>query len=409
MVLSHFGNNNLAKTMRYELLDTVRGIALLGVLLANMQWHSYFGYLTETEQTLLPFSYFNSALSFLMTMFVDGKFYAIFSLLFGIGFSLIIIKKDGNKIMPKRLAVLLLFGLVHSIFIWEGDILILYALLGLTLPLFNKMRNRALLITAFALLLSPIALNSMRMMSDSSSLPEKAIYAKYDALLLDEYGLQDTSDSTIAKWQKQGDWTAKLQYNYAAMYYHWAYYIESNRVPKVLGMFILGLLIGRNKLFANTDDYLQPLRKIRNIGLTLGIPASAYYAYQYKYVDNPPAALEAFVYVFSVFPLAFAYVAILTLFYQSGRFTAVFNHFANVGKLALTMYLTQSIIGSVLFHGVGLGLAADFAYLPILSFALMLFAMQMVVAGWWLKHYRFGPFEWVWRQLTYGKRLPIKQ
>ena len=398
-----------ATQSRFTLLDAVRGIALLGVLLANIQWHSYFGYLTAAEQAALPVAWANDALSFLMMMLVDGKFYTIFSLLFGIGFSLIIVKPNGGKIIYRRLFILLMIGVIHSLVIWEGDILMLYALLGFTLPLFNKLKDRTILVVAICLLLSPILLDSLRMMSDKNHYPEKPFYDKFSQLLVDDYGLKTSSDSDIAAWQKKAGLIEKLQYNYAGAFFHWGYYLESNRIPKVLGIFLLGLLIGKRQWYKETHNRLSAIRVIRNWGLGVGLPASFMYAYYYKYVTDAYPVTEAFWYVFSVFPLAFGYAAVLALLYQRNAFQKGFRLFEDVGKIALTTYLLQSIIGSILFHGTGFGLATDFAFLPSIMIGIGLFATQILFAKWWVKRYQFGPAEWLWRQLTYGKRLAIKR
>jgi uncharacterized protein len=393
---------------RFDILDIVRGIALLGVLLANMQGHSYLGYFTTAEQSILPLASLNEPLKFLAMFFLDGKFYSLFSLLFGLGFSLIVSKAGSSHIMIRRLLVLVCFGFLHALLLWGGDILLLYALLGFSLPLFNRLKDKAIFVIAIFLLISPILLDSARMASDGAFSPEKPFFEKNEDLVINEHGITPLTDTNLAKWMKNGDITDLLAYNYTEIYWRWGYLLKSNRLPKVLGLFLLGLLIGRRKIFFNLSEHVPALRKVRNWGFLVGIPASLMYAYTKLYSEGTSLAVHSAWYVFSVFPMAFAYGASICLLYAKGSFSKLFNNFRYIGKMALTIYLMQSFIGVLVFHGLGLGLAGEMGFAAIYAFGFSLFFLQVLFCRWWLNLYAFGPCEWVWRQLTYGKRIPLK-
>jgi uncharacterized protein len=393
---------------RFDILDIVRGIALLGVLLANMPGHSYLGYFTTTEQSILPLASLNEPLRFLAMFFLDGKFYTLFSLLFGLGFSLIVSKAGSSHIMVKRLLVLVCFGLLHALLLWGGDILLLYALLGFSLPLFNRLNDKAILILAIFLLISPIILDGARMVTDGDFSPEKVFYEKNKVLAIDGLGSTPLTDSNLAIWMKNGDFKDLLYYNYTEIYYRWGYLLGSNRLPKVLGLFLIGLLIGRHKMFSNLIEHIPRLRQIRNWGFLVGIPTSLVYAYTAIYTQQTPLAVKSALYVFSVFPMAFAYGASICLLYVKGSFSALFTNFRYVGKMALTVYLLQSFVGVLVFHGLGLGLAGEMGFFEIYTFGFVFFVLQVLFCRWWLNRYAFGPCEWIWRQLTYGKRIPLK-
>lgn len=147
---------------RHAILDVLRGLALLGIALANFPEFSLYSFLPVEAANAMPTAGIDRVVHYLQYIFIDGKFYTIFSLLFGIGFSIIIanaMKRGANgfRIFYQRMSVLLLIGFLHLMFLWSGDILMLYALLGMLLPLFRNASNKVLLWWAFVLLAIPIA------------------------------------------------------------------------------------------------------------------------------------------------------------------------------------------------------------------------------------------------------------
>src|SRR6188508_1036194 len=149
---------------RSDILDVLRGFALLGVLLDNIFGFTGWGFLTQSMREALPTWPADGIVGLSELTFINGKFYSLFSLLFGIGFSIILIRNEQKGINPlkifyRRLFILLLIGALHLFGLWEGDILFLYALIGMILPLFRKFSGKALVVTAIALILSPIILD----------------------------------------------------------------------------------------------------------------------------------------------------------------------------------------------------------------------------------------------------------
>ncbi len=153
---------------RAQILDVLRGIAILGIFLNNIFGLSGYGFLTEKSKQQFSTYSIDRIIEFLQVVFVEGKFYSLFSLLFGIGFSIILIRTEQKgfnalKVFYRRLAVLFLFGALHIFLLWEGDILLLYALIGFVLPLFRKCSDKALLMWAGVLLLSPIFIDVLKL------------------------------------------------------------------------------------------------------------------------------------------------------------------------------------------------------------------------------------------------------
>lgn len=184
---------------RSVVLDVLRGLALLGIALANFPEFSLYSFLPPEAAEALPTAGFDRVVRYLQYLFVDGKFYTIFSLLFGVGFSIILANAarrgvDGFRIFYRRMAVLLLIGLLHLMFLWSGDILVLYALLGMLLPLFRNVSNRGLLIWAFGLLSLPLAVDFF---VEYSGFSPSAPFVELQWRCCDRYGI---TESNFAYW-----------------------------------------------------------------------------------------------------------------------------------------------------------------------------------------------------------------
>ena len=156
---------------RYMILDVLRGIALLGICLANFPEFALYTFLNKDIVDAMPTAGIDHIVKYFQYIFIDGKFYSLFSLLFGIGFTIImsnLLKKNGNGmlIFYRRMAILLLIGFMHLMFLWAGDILLLYALVGMILPLFRNVSDRKLLTIASIFILFPIVIDTMRVVLD---------------------------------------------------------------------------------------------------------------------------------------------------------------------------------------------------------------------------------------------------
>ena len=145
---------------RHVILDALRGLALMGIALANFPEFGLWTFLSSEEQRAMPTACVDEIVRFLQYLLVDGKFYTIFSLLFGIGFSLIL-ARHGRRLFVRRMLILVCIGFLHLMFIWSGDILLLYAIGGLLLTLFVGLKDRALLVIALSLILIPIGLDAL--------------------------------------------------------------------------------------------------------------------------------------------------------------------------------------------------------------------------------------------------------
>jgi uncharacterized protein len=384
---------------RIELLDALRGFALFGILLANMLYWS--GWIMMTEAQRIVFSG-QEAFAWQYSLhhfFVDGKFYTIFSLLFGAGFALQLARLKarglaGMRIYRRRVLVLLAIGLVHSWLIWDGDILTLYALLGLILPLFHEWRERNLLAAA-AILIFVVPPAGIALFAWPGWAPHDQLFS-YSMWIAERMGI-DTAPEKTLEWMRRDDFTGWLAWVLSGTPISWAFRLESWRIPKVLGIMLLGVVAGRRIAAGTLFEDRKLLKRVLAAGLVVGVPAGIAYAL------IPGLDQKNWPSLLGTVPMALAYAAAFALAWPRAR--PALRHLSPVGRMALTNYLTHSLIGLIFFYGIGFGLAGTMQPAAFYAVALLIFAGQMVFSRWWLARHEQGPAEALWRRATYG-RMP---
>ncbi len=380
---------------RFDVLDALRGFALMGIALANFPEFGLWTFMSHEAQEAMPTAGIDRVVRFLQYMLVDGKFYTIFSVLFGIGFALIL-QRHSVGLFLRRMTILLLIGFLHLMFIWSGDILLLYAAGGLLLPLFLRFRARTLLVIAATLILLPVCLD----------IYQQTAGIDFAAPLYEAWWQQAESsgitEANFATWLRDADSFAAVWefLKQGAIERMWEF-ASGHRLPKVLGLFLIGYCIGRARLFARLDELRPQLKLTLKWTLIIGIPTSMLYAYSATNSQPWGAAVHSLLYAVSVFPVGFAYMCIVALWLKP------FLCLRWAGRMALTCYIGQSLIGIALFYGIGLALGTSFGLIHIELTALAAFFLEVLVARLWLRYFRFGPLEWLWRMLTYGRYLPL--
>jgi uncharacterized protein len=413
-VTSHPARAALAPVFEPErivTLDVLRGIALLGVCVANVWlWFSgiafrFPGYREELHRFSL-----DSAVFFAIAVFVSGKAISTFSFLFGHGFAIQMLRAEsrGRSVVPayvRRLTVLLILGIAHMTLLWYGDILAAYAALGFVLLLFRKRKDRTLLVWAAILLVAvPLLLGGIpwAFAAAGSPLPTPnlAEIAKQNAATLAAFQNGPYPEIVRENLHQAGKF-------YAGRKMPWLLF--------VLGLFLIGLYAGRRRVFEDVASHRLAFRKIARWGLSIGLPASMVTAVLQS-TTEPDVVLarpELMLVLMTIsmagtIPLAAGYVATATLALEHPEWQRRFGIFAPAGRMALTNYLTQTVVMLLIFYPYGAGLVGRTGPAFGLVIALAVYAVQMVISRVWLTYFRFGPLEWVWRSLTYGALQPMR-
>lgn len=176
----------------------------------------------------------------------------------------------------------------------------------------------------------------------------------------------------------------------------------------MMGLFLLGYYVGRNRLYALSASSVPLLKRVCRYGFGIGLPLSVLYAWSSLNAHPWGLAVHSVLYATSVFPMGLAYAAAFSLWYLHRKEAAVFRLLAAPGRMALTNYIGQSMWGMLLFYGTGFGLGAGMGLVYVVLTATGVYGIEVVFSQLWLRYFRFGPLEWLWRMLTYGTRLSLR-
>lgn len=386
---------------RYPHIDAIRAAALFGVIVMNMgalavRWdpQSVFG-------NAGPADFIAMALDLL---FLQGKARSCFAFLFGLGFALMLVsaERKGLEFRPfyiRRMLALLLFGTINQIFLFWGDILVAYSLLGLILLLFLRRSDAALLKVGLSLVILPPLLAGTAELLTGAPLPNlvNVAPAQEAASGLAAYTSANYMDA-IAHNAPQGIMRYATSTSFKIIY-------DLN----VLGLFILGMWTARRRLLFSLDANRKRLGRIAALCIPIGFVISGISATRLAgiKVDADLYGLVTASYI-GVPILAFGYIAGLTLLLSRER-SRLQILLAPIGRMALTGYLASGAIGSWFFYGYGLGLMGEFGMVELNLFALALFASLGIFSHLWLRTFALGPAEWVWRCLSYGQWQPLSR
>jgi uncharacterized protein len=401
----HLPLQPVAASDRIDVIDILRGVALLGILLMNMEALS--GPLDLAFTGIDPhwqgLDYWADALVYVL---VQGKFFTLFSLLFGAGFAIMAqraeaARRDFTSFYLRRSAGLLLIGLCHALLVWSGDILVIYALVSLPLLACREAPQRWLPAMGVATYLCAALL--MLLMGALLGLSAQV----------------DGNDAALRSAIAQGQQTIELQ---RQAYGHGSYaQAVAQRVsdvgtslsgvliigPEVLGMFLLGSWFARSGALADPTRFERLYRRLRWIALPCGLVLMLASAAWVPYLA--PGTFTAS--TGAAYALSSVASLLMCLGYLAWivRWRDRLRGLAPMGRMALTQYILQSLVGTWLFYGYGLGAFETMPRSWQIPFALLLFAVQVLLSHVWLRYFRFGPLEWIWRAMTYGQWPPLRR
>ena len=395
---------------RIEVLDVLRGIAMLGILVVNMEGFSSPGYRAENGERLWT-GFLDRLAESLILHGAAGKFMIMFTVLFGLGFALQMQRSTKRRLpflalQTRRLTVLLLIGLAHAFLIWYGDILVGYALAGFLLLLFRGRRARTVLLWAIALNLLSFAQLELDVVRSIVGPP-----------------IESTRPEPVASESPVGMLSAVAQAKIEA-YAHGTLpdiarqrahdFLEDHREPynivvRRLSFFLLGLFVGLLGILSDVPAHRALLGRVLTWALLVG--GVTHVARYLLYLQGLPSWTRALRLPMSIVgnpAMACAYSVALILLFQLPAWRARLLPVAAVGRTALSNYLLQSVICTSVFYSYGLGLYGRVGPAAGLALTVVIYAGQLAASVWWLRRFRFGPMEWLWRSLTYGRRQPLR-
>jgi uncharacterized protein len=393
---------------RIEILDVLRGLAVCGILVGNLQWFSGYGMMPPAIASQSPLA--DRITHFLVHFFVEGKFYSIFSFLFGFGFALQISRAEERgdlraSLFKRRLFWLLVIGLLHAYLLWAGDILSIYAVMGFLLILFRRKTTDALLKWACVLLAIPILTYILLYVLFVAFVPPATV-AGLDAAQVEMW------NNAVKRVPQSSYLQIITDYNLHYIVGRYLSLIFEMRPPKILAMFLLGFYAYRRAIFQSLSNHQLFIRRVLVYGLILGLIGNIAFAAlagtEAPLPPSPAGIAGVISYAFGVPALALFYLALVATLWQKATWRRVLAFLAPVGRMALTNYLLQTIICVLIFYGYGLGQFGRFGASRATLIALAIFLFQVLASALWLKYFSYGPMEWIWRQLTYRRRLSLR-
>jgi uncharacterized protein len=384
---------------RIQFIDVLRGMALFGILAANMR--AFFAPLDVYDNIGVLFHARADVIGqWVVDAFIQGKFITIFSFLFGMGFAIQMSRAEAKGVRfmsfyPRRLLALALFGLIHGILIWGGDVLLTYACSGAILLLFRNREQKTLLWWAGSLFALPIVVSTVFLGIYFSRWRRPWMVPKPPDMAKVHTALQIYAHGTLRQILAQNwvEWKQELPLTLFAIY--------------ATALFLLGMWVWRAGIVQRLGEYKAVLQRVCAWCLLIGGALSIYVATVRALIPHTQVSLWGFfggvLWLPSSHILAAGYASGLALLFLHDDWRKWLMPFAAVGRTALTNYLMQSVICTLFFYHYTTGLYGRIGPAWGWVATIILYSAQVVISNWWLLHYRFGPMEWLWRGMTYGK------
>lgn len=400
---------------RWVALDVVRGLAIFGILLVNMA-----GFSTPPQVAELSTPHWTAPLDraaqWLIHALAQTKFYSLFSFLFGLGMAIQMerIEARGGRFAPlyvRRLIVLLGFGLFHALLFWSGDVLTIYAVLGLVLLPARRWPDRVILPLALLLHLLPLAYYTPVVVQTELSRRDPEYNATITAWLAErDADLLQEAEGVVAVYRHGtvADMFRQRRHELAANLFDTLAYF----VPHVLALFLLGLYVGRRRVLHGPDAHPVLWRGLAAVGMPIGVlcgAVEATLAQDAEYIASWTTLAAYALRVVGTPLLAAGYTAVIVLLLTRERWARRLAPLAAVGRMALTNYLFQTLVCTTLCYSYGLRWYGRITPAWGLTLTVVIFALQVPLSVLWLRHFRFGPLEWLWRSATYLRRQPFRE
>jgi uncharacterized protein len=384
------------KQIRIVSIDIMRGLSILGIFLVNMlSFHSPILYID-------PFDTWTTTSDRLfytwIDLFIQGSIYPLFSFLFGYGFVILrdrTIDKGGSfpAIAIRRLLFLLLIGWVHANYIWHGDILFTYSLFGFLLLLFIRLSGKVLMLLGMILYFVPNLIITVMMILASIVAGNGEFTVADETSAIASYTAYQSGTYKEISEQRYHDWY--LVNNPGNLFF---------MLLSIFPMFLIGGGAAKEDWLRRVKELTRPFQVTLAIALVIGIfiKSSPYWLTRNWATEYAQDMLGGPL-------LSLAYIMMIALITNTHRGLKVLKVFGPVGKLSFTNYLAQSIVSTTIFYSYGLGLYGQVSVVEGTMLAITLFLIQLIYSHIWVKYFRIGPFEWVWRTVSYWQWQKIRK
>lgn len=381
--------------------DVLRGFALYGVLLANTaDYYCGLAFLPRTKLNEL-LGWADHIAGFFINFLVSGKAMTLLTFLFGLGFAIQLERAEAKQesVLPmyiRRLFTLMAIGLCHVALLWWGDILWSYALVAFALILFRKASLHGLFYWAIALIFVPQLIGSIPWVAEHLS---KILPAPLD---------HPTFRANLLQVLEKGSFVERARMQFLQAFYHVSRF-ASWYFLWLLGHFLLGFWAGRSHWLHQPSEHARFFKRLLAWGMGIGLLCSSIWPIL-RLVLTPGQRPSTTLQWLLILPsqlgtpaMAAAYLAAIVLLMQRSGWRKFLRIFEPVGRMPLTTYITQSLVGTFIFYGWGLGLIGQVGIALCIPLTLGIFGIQIIFSHYWLKRFRFGPLEWIWRSLSYGR------
>jgi uncharacterized protein len=384
-----------AQSQRIVLLDIYRGFAILGIFVVNIgaMNSSYFSQEVFAAKWTSPL---DQIVELILQLFFYTKFFPIFSLLFGLGISMQAIRLSEKGLLNfsffgRRMGFLFLIGLLHITFLFSGDVLNIYAILGLLITILINKSNKLILTLAFILLLFPFY---------DQVLGEILKFFNFDPGIF----LADYTPQKVNEIIRSGSYVDSIKFRWLEYMYNIPL-LFGFFAPMALAMFLLGLYLGKNKIYEKLDSFIFQIRKPM-LWITL---FTCLYRLLFLFVFTgwdiyrTEVGRTVFIKLMVLSDIQFGmfYLWLLGWVWYHTHWQKILSPLQYVGRMALTNYIFQSLVGLVLFSSVGFGLYESMSPFQTLATAFGVFIFQIFLSKIWFNYFKSGPLEWIWRRFTY--------
>ena len=408
---------------RLPVIDILRGVAILGILLLNIQEYAFPHGFDRIYLETFP-GIAGKAVYWGIHFLFQGRFSTMLTILLGLGMAVQVTRarekgRSFSMVYARRMFFLLLIGVFHDLFLWSGIILPIFAVTGFVLLFFQERKPKTLILWLIIFSLIPLVFVGVRVLTRPAPAPapEQAVVSAEDAQKQKEEKREKAGEAKRRKCDEimtiygEGSYPGMVRHRVTiftkqtiSIIYVWGWF--------TVGVFLLGIWVWRKGILQDIEGHLRFLKRTLWFSLAVGLTGMSIF-YLLTFVLTPSRALYRIIggivvrHVGTVFFTLFLMTAIVLLT-RKEKWKRILMPVAAVGRMAFSNYVFQTLLCTIFFYSYGFGMFGKTGPVANLFIVFVVWGIQIPLSVWWSKRFRFGPVEWLWRSLTYGKRQPMK-